>query len=115
MTAASRTTDHEDNRLYSVFWRLQQDFSVPTRLFEDDAFATFKEGLETTLARFEKSTTVVETKSTAEEPRGTKRKLGQESNTLYDDTYNPKYLTSRELFELEVSQHQIPKSICDMH
>ena len=107
VTATPHTADHEDNRLYSVFWRLQQDFSVPTRLFEDDAFAIFKEGLETTLAKFEKSTTVVETKSIGEEPRGTKRKLGQESKTLYDDTYNPKYLTSRELFELEVSHEQI--------
>jgi len=45
---------------------------------------------------------VVQTKAATEENRGVKRKLGQDGEVKFTHTYNPKYLTSRDLFELEV-------------
>jgi len=102
--SSSQSTEHKQNsELYLSFWRLQQDFSMPTRLFEDENFEVFKAGLSSTMAKFEKTATVVQTKIADEEPRGVKRKLGEGTKSQYHGTYNPKYLTSRELFELEVT------------
>lgn len=93
--------------LYPIFWRLQHDFSEPTRLFVGDNFATLKKGLASTIAKFKKTPTVVQTKAGEEEKRGTKRKMGEDGaaggNDHLVDNYNPKYLTSRDLFDLELS------------
>lgn len=93
------------NELYPIFWRLQQDFSDPTRLFAKDKFATFQKGLHHTLTKFKKTPTVVQTKAGNESSRGVKRKAGEDdpSADTLDDKYNPKYLTSRDLFDLELS------------
>ena len=105
---SSESVEHKQNsELYLSFWRLQQDFSMPTRLFEDDNFDVFKTGMQSTLAKFEKTATVVQTKIVDEEPRGVKRKADQDNKSQYHGTYNPKYLTSRDLFELEVSSASI--------
>ncbi|KAL1311353.1 hypothetical protein AAFC00_001527 [Neodothiora populina] len=93
---------NENSKLYPVFWRLQNDFSEPTRLFNDENFGPFKESLERTIARF-KATPVIVTKSGVDSQRGTKRKYGQQTGDHYANNYNPKYLTSRDLFELEMS------------
>ncbi|EMC92699.1 hypothetical protein BAUCODRAFT_41548, partial [Baudoinia panamericana UAMH 10762] len=94
--------------LYPIFWRLQQDFSEPTRLFAPVQFKTFKDGLSHTLTKFKKTPTVVQTKATETDKRGVKRKLGEEgmddeASKHFVDNYNPKYLTSRDLFDLELS------------
>ena len=94
--------------LYPIFWRLQQDFSDPTRLFASENFATFKKGLASTLTTFEKTPTVVQTKAAEDSKRGVKRKLGAQGTNgdvtdHFVDKYNPKYLTSRDLFDLELS------------
>lgn len=95
------------NELYPIFWRLQHDFSDPTRLFDRGNFESFKKGLASTLVKFKKTPTVVQTKAGEEDKRGTKRKLDEngnsESNNHLLDNYNPKYLTSRDLFDLELS------------
>nr|POE89776.1 tho complex subunit 1 [Quercus suber] len=98
-----------NNDLYPIFWKLQQDFSDPVRLFVPQNFARFKRGLAHTIAKFKKTPTVVQTK-TADDGgrRGTKRKLGDEgagenARDHFVDNYNPKYLTSRDLFDLELS------------
>ncbi|KAI4718645.1 nuclear matrix protein [Aureobasidium sp. EXF-10727] len=93
----------EDSEFYPVFWRLQHDFSNPTRLFEDENFIPFKNGIEKTLAKFKKTPVVAQTKNAGDAQRGIKRKLGDETGDQYASNYNPKYLTSRELFELELS------------
>ncbi|KAL9529856.1 THO complex subunit [Sphaerulina musiva] len=94
------------SELYPIFWRLQHDFSDPTKLFQPQNFEAFKKGLACTLTKFKKTPTVVQTKAGEEDKRGTKRKLGEaagsESSNLLDN-YNPKYLTSRDLFDLELS------------
>ena len=97
-----------NSELYPIFWRLQQDFSEPTRLFAQDDFARFKKGLASTMTKFKKTPTVVSTKAAESDKRGIKRKLGEggangEVTNHLVDNYNPKYLTSRELFDLELS------------
>lgn len=93
---------NENSQFYPIFWRLQDDFSDPTRLFKDENFGPFKEGVEKTLAKFRKTPVVAQTKSAGDAQRGIKRKLGDDGGDQYASNYNPKYLTSRELFELEV-------------
>ena len=100
-----------NSQLYPIFWRLQQDFSDPTRLFAAGNFQAFKKGLANTITKFKKTPTVVQTQATEASKRGTKRKLGQdgpndtnnEGHEEFVDNYNPKYLTSRDLFDLELS------------
>ena len=99
------------SELYPVFWRLQQDFCEPTRLFAVDNFNTFKKGLAHTIRKFQNTPTVVQTRVADDRRRGTKRKLGNDGSNGVDgegsdhfvDNYNPKYLTSRDLFDLELS------------
>lgn len=91
--------------LYPIFWGLQANFSAPTRLFDPEHFASFRGGLEATLAIFQRVNTDLENRGMSkgsEEPRrGPKRKrLGDVGETT--NSFNPKYLTSRDLFELEV-------------
>lgn len=98
----------DNSTLYPIFWRLQQDFSEPTRLFAPDHFQSFKKGLAATILKFKKTPTVVQTKSAEDGQRGSKRKLNssEEASDGKDDmadNYNPKYLTSRDLFDLELS------------
>ncbi|KAI9732548.1 MAG: hypothetical protein M1834_003883 [Cirrosporium novae-zelandiae] len=92
--------------LYPIFWSLQRDFSQPTRLFESQNFESFKKGIEETIIKFEALA------SSHEEQNSTKAyeehtRLGKRKRTADDDafasTFNPKYLTSRDLFELEVN------------
>jgi len=97
-----------NDELYPIFWRLQRDFSDPTRLFSAGNFANFKTGLNKTLIKFKKTPTFVQTKADADNKRGVKRKLslsGENGDPQehFADNYNPKYLTSRDLFDLEIS------------
>ncbi len=96
----------DPDTLYPIFWSLQESFSQPKRLFDHANFETFKKGLEATMVMFRS----VQNEQTGRSPgkaldeakRGTKRKRGQRGDDLAT-TFNPKYLTSRDLFELEVS------------
>ncbi|KKZ63072.1 hypothetical protein EMCG_02573 [[Emmonsia] crescens] len=91
--------------LYPIFWRLQTNFSSPTTLFDPANFAAFKAGLEASLSTFQKVNTDMEvrmTKGSEEARRGPKRRrIGD--GTEMTNSFNPKYLTSRDLFELEVN------------
>lgn len=98
----------DNSTLYPIFWRLQQDFSDPTRLFNANSFQAFKKGLAATLLKFKKTPTVMQARSSESAQRGTKRKLegnngASDTSDQFADNYNPKYLTSRELFDLELS------------
>lgn len=90
--------------LYPIFWSLQTNFSSPTTLFDPANFAAFKAGLEASLSTFQKVNTDMEvrmTKGSEEARRGPKRRrIGD--GTEMTNSFNPKYLTSRDLFELEV-------------
>lgn len=92
--------------LYPMFWGLQAYFSSPTKMFDPQHFATFKNGLESTLSAFKSMNTDLETQGTS---RGSEelRKSGKRKRTAdgaeIASSFNPKYLTSRDLFDLEVS------------
>jgi THO complex subunit 1 len=96
----------DPDALYPIFWSLQQSFSQPKRLFDLSNLSEFKKGLEATMVMFKSVQSEQNgrntTKSIDEGKRGTKRKRGQRGDDLAT-TFNPKYLTSRDLFELEVS------------
>lgn len=101
--------------LYPVFWSLQNYFSNPTRLFVKEAFETFKAGLAATMTKFkavdEEQMKQGAAARSADEARGrgaaanggaTVEKKKRASDEDSGSRFNPKYLTSRELFELEV-------------
>lgn len=91
--------------LYPVFWSLQANFSNPTRLFEETNFTEFKRGLQLTLNKlqsiYQDSQGRGSMRPMDEGQRGLKRKRGEQGSDL-SASFNPKYLTSRDLFELEV-------------
>lgn len=91
--------------LYPIFWSLQGFFSSPTRLFDAQNFSTFRSGLGTTLKTFKLLNTDISTRSSSKAPeevrRGLKRKRNGDGVEI-SNSFNPKYLTSRELFDLEV-------------
>lgn len=99
------------DELYPVFWTLQKAFSNPPRIFSDEYLKEFKTGLEETLTMFKKVPRVIQATS-SDDKRGVKRKAGDDVDE-FANTYNPKYLTSRELFTLEVCVSSIsPSCIC---
>ena len=92
--------------LYATFWSLQDFFSQPTKLFEDANLETFKKGLHATMRKFKEVQKALQprapSKLTDESRRGVKRKRGGQEDEL-SSAFNPKYLTSRDLFDLEIS------------
>lgn len=110
-TESSKTVDLD--ALYPVFWGLQSFFSAPTRLFDSENFMSFRAGLEKTLSTFKLMNTVTDTWSTAKAPDEARRSLKRKRNGEGVDiasSFNPKYLTSRELFDLEV-EHSVVHSL----
>ncbi|TQV92576.1 nuclear matrix protein [Cordyceps javanica] len=81
--------------LYPLLWSLQESFSQPTTLFKPAIFSHFKRSLEETMKAFESLH--------ADDQRSLKRKRNDESASTIAEAFNPKYLTSRDLFELEIS------------
>lgn len=89
--------------LYPRFWTLQSFFSAPTRLFEPANMSTFKDGLELTLTTFKAiSQTSAPTTNPTDIKRGLKRKRTDLDPSNTSSTFNPKYLTNRDLFDLEL-------------
>jgi THO complex subunit 1 len=92
------------SELYPIFWSLQETFNQPKKLFDPANFTGFKAGLESTMAMFKSvpmEMTGRSVNATEDGKRGTKRKRSQADDDLAN-AFNPKYLTSRDLFELEV-------------
>lgn len=91
--------------LYPMFWSLQDSFSTPTKLFDSSHFRSFKGGLEATMRKFKAVLQELQdrgsTKLLDESKRGLKRKRSHAEDEL-SSSFNPKYLTSRDLFDLEV-------------
>jgi THO complex subunit 1 len=93
------------DELYPIFWSLQESFNQPKKLFNATHFGGFKAGLEATMVMFKSAQTELNgrpVKVAEEGKRGAKRKRSQGEDDLAN-AFNPKYLTSRDLFELEVS------------
>lgn len=92
----------DNTTLYPIFWRLQRSFSEPTRLFKPQDFKDFRRGLDATLLKFKKTPTVVQT-SERSSTRATQQPGELTDEQHYAENYNPKYLTSKDLFDLELS------------
>ncbi|KAI5815600.1 THO complex, subunit THOC1 [Pyronema omphalodes] len=105
------------DKLYTMFWSMQHDFADPTRLFNTENFQRFKDALAATMQKFkeaEKQTRESTGDSTKAEPVAPSKSLSDDSKTtpvagtkrkredVETEGFNPKYLTSRELFELEI-------------
>ncbi|KAG8529966.1 uncharacterized protein KY384_005448 [Bacidia gigantensis] len=92
--------------LYSIFWSLQDYFSQPARLFEPDNLKAFKSGLQATIVKFKQVQQDQLARGTSKLPierqRSSKRKRSGQEEELAS-AFNPKYLTSRDLFDLEIS------------
>ena len=98
--------------LYPIFWALQDVFSQPTRLFEKEYLSTFKSSLDLTLRKFkaiqQQQHSRGASKASLEVHRSLKRKrdgAGESDPQQLDlaSSFNPRYLTSRDLFDLELS------------
>ena len=101
------SVEQDSKNFYTEFWSLQRSFAMPTRLFEDGSFKQFKQGMCSTMRKFRSVDQGLQTRSTnntlENAQRGTKRKRGGQENEL-SNSFNPKYLTSPDLFDLEVCQ-----------
>ncbi|KAI1331310.1 THO complex subunit 1 transcription elongation factor-domain-containing protein [Xylariaceae sp. FL0255] len=91
--------------LYPVFWSLQHFFSQPTTLFDAAELAKFKNGIQATLDAFDAVEKIQKNPKSSDENKiiPQKRKITQTDEELRSTNHNPKYLTSRDLFELEIS------------
>lgn len=89
--------------LYPMFWSLQSYFSSPSKMFDSDRFETFKTGLAATLSAFKNIKTDMENQTrTSEEARNTLKRKRAGDEEEVGTSFNPKYLTSRDLFDLEI-------------
>jgi THO complex subunit 1 len=75
---------------------------TPPAIFDTTHMTSFKDGMELVLDMFKSIPSMPQTNSNAS--RGTKRKRGSdaENTQAVSDVFNPKYLTSPELFKLEL-------------
>ncbi|KAL8702097.1 MAG: hypothetical protein Q9224_000181, partial [Gallowayella concinna] len=95
--------------LYPIFWSLQDVFSQPTRLFETPTFESFQSGLDLTLRKFkavqqhQQSRGTSKPLSEAHRPLNRKRTYTESDHQDLASSFNPRYLTSRDLFSLEIS------------
>lgn len=88
------------DELYPIFWSLQDYFCQPRKLFEVENLSAFKSGLEATITKFQAfpvGRPSLEDKDGAQQ-QSLKRKRGNAGAA----SFNPRYLTRRDLFDLEV-------------
>ncbi|KAI1131510.1 THO complex subunit 1 transcription elongation factor-domain-containing protein [Nemania abortiva] len=95
----------DTDSLYPIFWSLQHFFSQPTTLFDPSELTKFKSGIEATMSAFETVEKIQKSTKGPDEYKliPQKRKAAEANEDLRSTNNNPKYLTSRELFELEIS------------
>ncbi|KAJ5681600.1 uncharacterized protein N7477_001540 [Penicillium maclennaniae] len=92
--------------LYPIFWSLQTYFSAPSTLFDPDRLVSFKAGLEATLSAFKNINTELDSQGggrSSEEARKSHKRKRVADGPEISSNFNPKYLTSRDLFDLEIS------------
>lgn len=89
--------------LYPIFWSMQQYFNQPKKLFDTANLSTFKSGLDAIMTTFRSVPIEVRTaKSADDSKKETKRRRSDDDLA---NSFNPKYLTSIDLFELEVGKN----------
>ncbi|KAM4055350.1 THO complex subunit 1 transcription elongation factor domain-containing protein [Hirsutella rhossiliensis] len=96
----------DPDSLYASFWSLQECFSQPLKLLVPTHMAHFKNNLGATLKAFQaihNGEGAQSSKSMENMRRDLKRKREEDEAGDGLATFNPKYLTSKDLFELEIS------------
>ncbi|KAF2672756.1 hypothetical protein BT63DRAFT_450782 [Microthyrium microscopicum] len=106
----SKSKPMDFDQLYPVFWGLQKTLANPPRMFEPELLAEFKKNFEATLQKFNSVAKVAAT-PVVEHGRGVKRTADEAELEDFGNNFNPKYLTSRELFELELSDLSFQRHI----
>jgi THO complex subunit 1 len=106
---AEKPLDPDD--LYPIFWSMQDIFREPKKLFDAAQLGQFKAALESTMLVFTSIKTEPRAKDKPDRQadntmRSLKRKLNQKNDDDLVTAFNPKYLTSRDLFRLEVRLFQ---------
>lgn len=113
-TMKAQDNETELDKLYPIFWSLQECFSMPTRLFDTNYFQAFKEGLNLTIRKFQSIHQELQARGTSrlleDSKRATKRKRSSPDDEI-SNSINPRYLTSRDLFDLEVCRHKLQERI----
>lgn len=106
----AQDNETELDKLYPIFWSLQESFSMPTRLFDTKYFQAFKEGLNSTIRKFQSIHQELQARGTSrlleDSKRASKRKRSSPDDEI-SNSINPRYLTSRDLFDLEVCKHKL--------
>lgn len=94
----------DTDALYPVFWSLQEYFCQPTKLFDAENMVKFKSGMEATVVAFESVAQGQRNSKTPDDTKDPSKKRKRiETEGSDNSNFNPKYLTSRDLFELEIS------------
>lgn len=106
-TSSQTASRLDPDQLYPVFWSLQSIFSQPKKLFEPAHLAQFKAGIEATMATFstikpEAQKQKQEKDKQGEDTKRSPKEKAEDGDDELANAFNPKYLTSRDLFELEV-------------
>ncbi|KAG6001568.1 hypothetical protein E4U21_004086 [Claviceps maximensis] len=95
---------YDPDSLYPLFWSLQESFSQPLKLFNSAHFMKFKSSLDATMKAFQAiHHSEASSRSLEISRRNLKRKRQEGEPGDATETFNPKYLTSKDLFELEIS------------
>lgn len=103
VTFSDKEPPNTSEELYPIFWSMQQFFNQPTKLFDTTNFAAFKVALEATMTVFKSALSLRSAKVSDDATKKFKRKRSLAAEDVADNSFNPKYLTSKDLFELEVS------------
>jgi THO complex subunit 1 len=100
--AKDSTKPMSSDELYHLFWPLQDFFSQPLKLFDPSNLSKFKKSIEETVKKFQTCTpeNISRSASLAESTSSSLKRKRDEVD--HADTFNPKYLTSKDLFDLEV-------------
>lgn len=94
----------DSDSLYASFWSLQEYFSQPLKLFDPTHMTQFKNNLGATMKAFQaihNGEGSQSSKSMENMRRDLKRRREEDGGDDGLATFNPKYLTSKDLFELE--------------
>lgn len=98
------TTPQSLRALYPTFWSMQNAFSNPESLFDPKTMSGFRFTLEAALVKFDEiKRELVSRGITEDTKKSLKRKRGENEVETSAAGFNPKYLTSWDLFELEIS------------
>ncbi|KAK3906484.1 THO complex subunit 1 transcription elongation factor-domain-containing protein [Staphylotrichum tortipilum] len=116
-TKSQKDKPLDPDALYPTFWSLQESFNQPKKLFDPAHFAAFKAGLEATMATFrsirpeQPSRAKEKQERPAEEMKPTLKRKRDDVDDELASGFNPKYLTSRDLFKLEISDLAFRRNI----